>query len=102
VVDLNTSISATPFDALGGFYSNSGTPYSGAPSSNNFFDIDPTFAGEWNPDNWYLPAGQAFFQNSDQMITQTAEGVNVAGLDLLDYMMASDPPGMSGMGGTGF
>lgn len=36
---------------------------------------------------WYLPPGAAFFQNvNDQAITQTAEGVNVGGMDLLDYM----------------
>lgn len=41
-------------------------------------------------DFWYLPTGAAFFQNNDQPITQTAEGVNVGGWDLLD-LMAMDP-----------
>jgi hypothetical protein len=35
---------------------------------------------------WYLPPGAAFFQNADASITQTAEGVNLGGIDLLDYM----------------
>lgn len=34
-------------------------------------------------DFWYLPTGAAFFQNNDQPITQTAEGVNVGGWDLV-------------------
>jgi len=42
---------------------------------------------------WYLPAGPAFFQNpGDQNVSMTAEGINVAGMDLLDYM-AMDNPG---------
>jgi hypothetical protein len=48
---------------------------------------------------WYLPPGAAFFQNvSDQAITQTADGVNVGGMDLLDYMTLGDFPGMDGTG----
>lgn len=37
---------------------------------------------------WYLPPGSAFYQdlNSQVNITQTADGVNVGGMDLLDYM----------------
>lgn len=39
---------------------------------------------------WYLPPGATFFQNvNDQAITQTAEGVQVGGYDLLDYMVES-------------
>ena len=52
---------------------------------------------------WYLPPGAAFFQNSDQAITQTAEGVNVGGIDLLDYMAMDSYPDIDGNGiGTGF
>jgi hypothetical protein len=40
----------------------------------------------WGNDMWYLPAGPAFFQNSNQAITQTAEGISVGGIDLLDFM----------------
>lgn len=60
---------------------------------------DNMFGGnDWNSGNemWYLPPGAAFFQNvSDQTITQTAEGVNVGGMDLLDYMTL-DPFPMDG------
>lgn len=49
---------------------------------------------DWtNPNNemWYLPTGPAFFQNMDSnAVAMTAEGVNVGGLDLLEYM-AMDP-----------
>lgn len=55
---------------------------------------------EWgNPSNemWYLPTGPAFFQNIDNTsVSMTAEGVNVGGVDLLDFM-AMDP-----MDGAGF
>jgi len=49
---------------------------------------------DWNnPSNemWYLPTGPAFFQNIDNTsVSMTAEGVNVGGIDLLEYM-AMDP-----------
>lgn len=56
---------------------------------------------EWNNNEmWYLPAGPAFFQNvGDSSVAMTAEGVNVAGIDLLDYM-AMDPPGFSALDGA--
>ena len=51
---------------------------------------------------WYLPAGPAFFQNIDNnSVSMTAEGVNVGGLDLLEYM-AMDPLEGFNMEGTGF
>lgn len=71
--------------------------------------MDVTLFEEWNnPGNemWYLPAGPAFFQNmGDSAVSMTAEGVNVGGLDLLEYM-AMDPvqfPNMdaSNAGSTG-
>ena len=47
-------------------------------------------ATEWNtPGNemWYLPPGPAFFQNMENSaVAMTAEGVNVGGVDLLEYM----------------
>ncbi|KAF4119762.1 Fungal Zn(2)-Cys(6) binuclear cluster domain, partial [Geosmithia morbida] len=53
--------------------------------------IDAAMFEEWNnPDNemWYLPTGPAFFQNMEGgSVSMTAEGVNVGGLDLLDYMV---------------
>jgi hypothetical protein len=56
---------------------------------------------DWNDGSemWYLPPGAAFFQNvNDQAITQTADGVNVGGMDLLDYMTLGDFPSMDGAG----
>lgn len=51
-------------------------------------------ATDWsNNEMWYLPAGPAFFQNmGDSNVAMTAEGVSVAGMDLLDFM-AMDPNG---------
>ena len=43
--------------------------------------------GNGGNEKWYLPPGAAFFQNvNEQGVTQTAEGVNVGGMDLLDFM----------------
>ncbi|OAA57229.1 Zn(2)-C6 fungal-type DNA-binding domain protein [Cordyceps fumosorosea ARSEF 2679] len=99
------NISATPFDlGTGAFHyhppvsagpttpaaamENGGTATAGAGG------MDVTLFEEWNnPGNemWYLPAGPAFFQNmGDGGVSMTAEGVNVGGLDLLEYM-AMDP-----------
>ena len=48
---------------------------------------------------WYLPPGAAFFQNvNDQGVTQTAEGVNVGGMDLLDFMALDPFPSVDGSG----
>jgi hypothetical protein len=73
----------------GAFYSAS-TPYSQAPGSAYGNDLSTDiFGGDFSGGNemWYLPPGAAFFQNvNEQAITQTAEGVNVGGMDLLDYM----------------
>lgn len=55
-------------------------------------DINVT--NEWGGQKnevWYLPPGMAFFENiNDQTVAQTSEGVNVGGMDLLDFM-ALDP-----------
>ncbi|KAK3375420.1 hypothetical protein B0H63DRAFT_482865 [Podospora didyma] len=60
---------------------------------------------DWtNPSSemWYLPAGPAFFQNIDNTsVSMTAEGVNVNGVDLLDFM-AMDPMDQSFMDGNGY
>ncbi|GAB1320317.1 zinc finger transcriptional activator [Madurella fahalii] len=62
---------------------------------------------DWaNPANemWYLPPGAALFSNLDNTsVSMTAEGVNVGGMDLLEYM-AMDPmdPHGFGMDGNGF
>lgn len=63
-------------------------------------------SSDWaNPatEMWYLPPGPALFSNLDNpTVSMTAEGVNVGGMDLLEYM-AMDPNGfgMDG-GGSGF
>ncbi|GAO17537.1 hypothetical protein UVI_02003050 [Ustilaginoidea virens] len=69
--------------------------------------VDLHLFEDWNdPGNemWYLPPGPAFFQNmGDSSVAMTAEGVNVGGLDLLEYM-AMDPvqfPGIDGPTGAG-
>jgi hypothetical protein len=66
------------------------TPNHAAPNGG----IDATLFDEWNnPGNemWYLPPGPAFFQNvgvggDSSAVAMTSEGVNIGGLDLLDYM----------------
>lgn len=62
---------------------------------------------EWtNPDDqmWYLPTGPGIFQNmgENSNVTMTDQGVNVGGIDLLDFM-AMDPLHFNNMdGSTGF
>lgn len=52
-------------------------------------------------DMWFLPAGPAFFQNvggpGDSGVGMSAEGINVGGMDLLDYMAMDQYP-MDGSG----
>ncbi|SPQ22947.1 3474b245-7b01-4a3c-9c9f-95d544fee2d3 [Thermothielavioides terrestris] len=96
------NISATPWDL------NAGTPRQqhhrgagGLPEGGLFENQD------WanpNTEMWYLPAGPAFFQNMDNnAVSMTAEGVNVGGMDLLEYM-AMDPMDHHtfGMDGNGY
>lgn len=63
-------------------------------------NMDASLFEEWNnPGNemWYLPPGPAFFQNMENSsVAMTAEGVNVGGLDLLEYM-AMDPSQFAGL-----
>lgn len=58
------------------------------------------WAGPAN-DMWFLPAGPAFFQNvagpGDSGVGMSAEGINVGGMDLLDYMAMDQFP-MDGSG----
>lgn len=100
---VDPNVSATPYDLnQGAFYP--GTPYSQAPGSTFGGDTTDTMFGggegaDWNSGSemWYLPPGAAFFQNvNDQAITQTADGVNVGGMDLLDYMTLGDFTGVEG------
>lgn len=102
-VDLN--VSATPFDLnQGAFFAAPGTPYNTGPGSTYGTDMGDVFGGasDWNGGNemWYLPPGAAFFQNvNEQGVMQTAEGVSVGGMDLLDFMALDggfDAPGNPG------
>jgi len=106
------NISATPFDpSTGTFPYPSGSASMFGPSTPSAAaPIDPALTGdmlaegsEWNHDEmWYLPAGPAFFQNvGDSSVAMTAEGVNVAGIDLLDYM-AMDPAPFAGIDSGGY
>jgi hypothetical protein len=98
------NVSATPFDMNPSTLYN-GTPYTQAPGAaydaaplneDLFSTNDSNYWGAGD-EMWYLPPGAAFFQNvNDQAITQTAEGVNVGGMDLLDYMTIGDFPDMDG------
>ncbi|EKD20435.1 c6 zinc finger domain containing protein [Drepanopeziza brunnea f. sp. 'multigermtubi' MB_m1] len=95
--DLN--VSATPFDLnQGSFVAAPGDSYNQGPEPayGNGIDMQDAF-GDWNANNgkdfWYLPPGTAFYQHlNDQGVTQTAEGVNVGGMDLLDFMALDPPP----------
>lgn len=110
------NISATPFDlGTGAFHYNHpvsagpATPAAalenggGGATTSTAGGMDVTLFEEWNnPGNemWYLPAGPAFFQNmGDGGVSMTAEGVNVGGLDLLEYM-AMDPVHFPGLDGS--
>ncbi|KAM3084475.1 zinc finger transcriptional activator [Clarireedia jacksonii] len=89
--DLN--VSATPYDVnQGDFYVGNNYNHSqGVPFNsdlNHLFGVGDN--NDWvggNDEMWYLPPGPAFYQDlNNQAITQTADGVNVGGMDLLDYM----------------
>lgn len=100
LVGTGSNISATPFDLTAGSFPypsgaasglNPSTPAAlDNPSSvDNIMDVT-----DWanpNTEMWYLPPGPAFFQNMENGgIAMTAEGLNVGGVDLLEYM-AMDP-----------
>ncbi|TVY38422.1 Transcriptional activator, partial [Lachnellula subtilissima] len=87
-VDLH--VSATPFDLnQGAFFGNTtGTAYSQSQQYDGITDVFGS-SNDWTGNNemWYLPPGPEFYRAvNDQAITQTADGVNVGGMDLLDFM----------------
>lgn len=69
-----------------------------ASSSNLASDMFGTDGTDWGggSDIWFLPAGAAFFQNmvapGENNVAMSAEGVNVGGIDLLDYMAMDQYP----------
>jgi hypothetical protein len=98
------NISATPFDL-----STQNFPYPGqgsmGPSTPTVVDnavanMDVSLFEDWNHQGnemWYLPPGPAFFQNVENpSVAMGPEGVNVGGLDLLEYM-AMDPSQFPGL-----
>ncbi|KAK0646690.1 hypothetical protein B0T16DRAFT_414070 [Cercophora newfieldiana] len=113
------NISATPWDLTTGTFpypSGSASMFgpstpaatTGVDTSNNNANglADGIFDhSDWTaPGNemWYLPTGPAFFSNvADASVSMTAEGVNVGGMDLLDFMTMDDQ-GYAVMDGNGF
>lgn len=98
-------ITATPFDLNTGNFTFShgtstafGTHTPGPTASGMDTNLgDGLFepGTDWtNPEDptWYLPPGPGLFQSmgENSSVTMTDQGVNVGGLDLLDYM-AMDP-----------
>ncbi|KAI5457706.1 hypothetical protein BGZ63DRAFT_427740 [Mariannaea sp. PMI_226] len=98
------NISATPFDLSTGNFPFPGNaslgPSTPTAVDNAVSNMDANLFDDWhNQGNemWYLPPGPAFFQNMENTsVAMTAEGVNVGGLDLLEYM-AMDPSQFPGL-----
>ncbi|TLD30687.1 hypothetical protein PspLS_02119 [Pyricularia sp. CBS 133598] len=108
------NISATPFEISAGnipypagqasIFAPSTPAASGSmdhhhnPLPDNMFG-DPSDWNNSSSEMWYLPTGPAFFQNmGDSAVAMTAEGVNVGGIDLLEYMAMDQFP----IEGSGF
>lgn len=84
--------------------SNNGSSASNTHNNNSTSANMPTAdifgdSGDWagpGSDMWFLPAGPAFFQNvggpGDTNVGMSAEGINVGGMDLLDYMAMDQYP----------
>ncbi|KAH9883870.1 hypothetical protein F4778DRAFT_774906 [Xylariomycetidae sp. FL2044] len=110
------NISATPFDLPGSsFPYPSGTASLFGPStpaaSGSLVDTsglsEPIFepGADWAAEDqmWYLPPGPGLFQNvgENSNVTMTDQGVNVGGVDLLEFM-AMDPPSFGQLDGAGY
>ncbi|KAI1763070.1 hypothetical protein GGR53DRAFT_467705 [Hypoxylon sp. FL1150] len=111
------NVTATPFDLSTGSFPypagsasvfGSTTPAMGnhvldtSNLTDNIFDA----SHDWAADDqmWYLPPGPSLFQNigENTNVTMTDQGVNVGGVDLLEYM-AMDPPSFDApMDGSGY
>ncbi|KAI2615269.1 hypothetical protein GGR54DRAFT_642541 [Hypoxylon sp. NC1633] len=112
------NVSATPFDLAAGTF-----PYP-ARSASVFGPTTPALSGnvmdasnnigdnifeagaDWTADDqmWYLPPGPGLFQSvgENSNVTMTDQGVNVGGVDLLEFM-AMDPPSFNPhMDGSGY
>ncbi|KAI8628561.1 hypothetical protein F5Y19DRAFT_464943 [Xylariaceae sp. FL1651] len=109
------NISATPFDISSGNFSfpvgsasmfgpTTPVPSSGALESTSLGEHIFEPGTDWTTDEmWYLPPGAGLFQNvGDNLnVTMTDQGVNVGGVDLLEFM-AMDPPGFGNIDTTGY
>lgn len=100
------NVSATPFDlTTGNFPYPAGSASVFGPSApalsgnvletSNMGDNIFESGGDWTADDqmWYLPPGPGLFQSvgENTNVTMTDQGVNVGGVDLLEFM-AMDPP----------
>ena len=119
------NISATPFDISSGNFhfpvgnaAMFGAGLQGGASSNNggagggggvldsgLHDTNIFESGtDWATDEmWYLPPGAGLFQNvgENSNVTMTDQGVNVGGIDLLEFM-AMDPPNFNNLDTGGY
>ncbi|OTA90775.1 hypothetical protein M434DRAFT_22776 [Hypoxylon sp. CO27-5] len=111
------NVSATPFDLTTGNF-----PYP-AGSASVFGPATPALSGnvvdtshlgdnifeagaDWTADDqmWYLPPGPGLFQTvgENSNVTMTDQGVNVGGVDLLEFMAMDHPSFNTQMDGPGY
>ncbi|KAI0448797.1 hypothetical protein F5B21DRAFT_509807 [Xylaria acuta] len=109
------NISATPFDMSSSnfpFPAGSAAIFGAVNQSSNGGVLDSTGLGDhifesgtdWTTDEmWYLPPGAGLFQNvgENSNVTMTDQGVNVGGVDLLEFM-AMDPPNFNNLDTGGY
>ncbi|KAI0468252.1 hypothetical protein F4859DRAFT_517131 [Xylaria cf. heliscus] len=109
------NISATPFDMTSSnfpFPTGSAAMFGAVNQGSTGGVLDSTGLGDhifesgtdWTSDEmWYLPPGAALFQNvgENSNVTMTDQGVNVGGVDLLEFM-AMDPPNFNNLDTGGY
>ncbi|KAI0390418.1 hypothetical protein F5Y17DRAFT_444890 [Xylariaceae sp. FL0594] len=115
------NISATPFDISSGtfpFSVNTASVFghmnhaSSSSSAAGGGVLDPPAIGEslfepgseWGDEMWYLPPGAGLFQNVGEHsnVTMTDQGVNVGGVDLLEFMAMDPPPAFNNLDASGY
>ncbi|KAI0799212.1 transcriptional activator ARO80 [Xylaria sp. FL0064] len=108
------NISATPFDMSSGnfpFPVGHAAMFGAGNQGANSGVLDPAGLNDsifepgtdWTDEMWYLPPGAGLFQNvgENSNVTMTDQGVNVGGVDLLEFM-AMDPPNFGGLDTAGY